>query len=402
MPCWLRAAYKPFAMPLEKPSRCRGGFLFFRSGLLFLFHPKTIRMKPFLCGLALLLGGFWPGLLVQAQGVAPELMQQTYETIKTPYKYGLIMVPEKGRMVDSPSVFCLDGRWYMTYISFDGRGYETWLAQSDDMLEWKTLGKLMSFADQGWDADQKAGYVALQDYRWGGSYAPQKYKGKYWMSYLGGDTHGYEAGALGVGIAWAEDFVPTREWERVSEAVLAPGDEDARWYDNNVIYKSSVIWDQDKTLGHPFVMYYNAKGKPAPGERGVERIAMAVSDDMLHWRRYGTEPVIDHGSGISGDAQITRIGDLWVMFYFGAGWKPGGFERFACSHDLVHWTPWEGGDLIAPSEEYDARYAHKPCVIYRDGIVYHYYNAVDGAGNRGLALATSRPIGHSGKSFPKE
>ena len=222
------------------------------------------------------------------------------------------------------------------------------------------------------------------------------------MSYLGGDTHGYEAGALGVGIAWAKDFVPPREWERVSEAVLAPGDEDARWYDNNVIYKSSVIWDQDKTLGHPFVMYYNAKGKPAPGQRGVERIAMAVSDDMLHWQRYGTEPVIDHGSGISGDAQITRIGDLWVMFYFGAGWKPGGFERFACSHDLVHWTPWEGEDLIAPSEEYDARYAHKPCVIYRDGIVYHYYNAVDKAGNRGLALATSRPIGQSGKSFPKE
>jgi hypothetical protein len=24
--------------------------------------------------------------------------------------------------------------------------------------------------------------------------------------------------------------------------------------------KSTVIWDKDKTLGHPFIMYYNANG----------------------------------------------------------------------------------------------------------------------------------------------
>ena len=340
-------------------------------------------------------------LTLQAQEVPAETLQHIYETVQTPYKYGLIMVPEPGKMVDSPSVFCLHGDWYMTYICFDGRGYETWLAESDDLLHWHTLGKLMSFSDEGWDADQKAGYLALQDYRWGGSYAPRKYRGKYWMSYLGGDTHGYEAGALGVGIAWADDFLPPREWERTDRAVLSPTDTAARWYDDNVIYKSTVIWDRDKILGHPFVMFYNAKGKRNPGGKGVERIAMAVSDDMLHWQRYGSGPVIDHGAGISGDAQITRIGDVWVMFYFGAGWKPGGFERFACSYDLVHWTPWKGDDLIAPSEPYDAQYAHKPCVIYRDGIVYHFYNAVDKQGNRGLAVATSQPLGKSSLSFPQ-
>ena len=49
---------------------------------------------------------------------------------------------------------------------------------------------------------------------------------------------------------------------------------------------------------------------------------MAVSEDMVHWKRYGDGPVIDNGNGISGDPQIVRMGDLWVMFYFGAGWKP--------------------------------------------------------------------------------
>jgi len=29
----------------------------------------------------------------------------------------------------------------MTYILFDGRGYETWLAKSVNLLQWKTLEK---------------------------------------------------------------------------------------------------------------------------------------------------------------------------------------------------------------------------------------------------------------------
>ena len=36
------------------------------------------------------------------------------------------------------------------------------------------------------------------------------------------------------------------------------------------------------------------------------------------------------------------MGDLWVMFYFGAGWQPKAFDTFACSYDLVNWTKWEG------------------------------------------------------------
>ena len=85
-------------------------------------------------------------------------------------------------------------------------------------------------------------------------------------------------------------------------------------------------------------MYYNGK-QQGPW---VERIGMAVSHDMVHWTRYGEGPVIDNGKGISGDPQIVRMGDLWVMFYFGAGWKPGAFDTFACSYDLVHWTKWTG------------------------------------------------------------
>ena len=112
---------------------------------------------------------------------------------------------------------------------------------------------------------------------------------------------------------------------------------------------------------------------------------------MIYWLRYGQEPVIDNGSGISGDPQITRIGNVWVMFYFGAFWRPNAFDTFACSYDLVHWTKWTGPDLIEPSEPWDKKYAHKPWLIKHKGIVYHFYCAV-GDQDRVIALATSKDL----------
>ena len=85
--------------------------------------------------------------------------------------------------------------------------------------------------------------------------------------------------------------------------------------------------------------------------------------------------------------------DLWVMFYFGAFWKPGAFDTFAASRDLVHWTKWDGDDLIKASEPYDTPFAHKPWILKYDGVVYHFYCAVGGKKqHRAIALATSKDL----------
>lgn len=336
------------------------------------------------------------------QKVPEEVMQKIYNEVKTPYKYGLVLTPEdKDKMVDSPSIFRRRNKWYMTYIVFDGKGYETWLALSDDLLHWKTLGRIMSFTENTWDSNQKAGYIALEDAKWAGSYKVKKYKGKYWMSYLGGSGQGYEAGRLGIGIASAKRLTEIKEWNRLENPVLSSVDSDVRWYDNETIYKSTVISDRKKTTGYPFVMYYNAKGSKE-GHAGAERIAMAVSDDMVHWQRYGDTPLIDHQTGISGDAFISRIDEIWVMFYFGAFWKEGAFDRFACSYDLVSWTDWKGEDLVSPSEPYDDLFAHKPCMIKYKGIVYHFYCSVNQQGQRAIAVATSADVGKSTLHFPED
>jgi beta-galactosidase len=110
---------------------------------------------------------------------------------------------------------------------------------------------------------------------------------------------------------------------------------------------------------------------------------------------------LDHLTGITGDPYIQKIGDLYVMFYFGAFWqgKGGAFNRMACSYDLVHWTDWTGPDLIASSEPYDEVFAHKSFVINYKGVVYHFYCGVDKKGNRGIAVATSKDMGKSELEF---
>ncbi len=337
--------------------------------------------------------------------VSQEVMQQIFDEVKTPYKYGLIMVPDSNQYkMDCPTIFQKNNKWIMTYIVFDGRGYETWLAESNNLIDWKIKGKIMQFSDTTqWDSNQKAGYPSLIAYEWEKSPSIAKYKGKYWMSYFGGNTRGYEKGLLSIAMAYTDkDPATLHDWQRFNQPALSSSDEDARWYDNSTMYKSSVIRDKGKVTGYPFVMFYNARGDSLKPHRGAERISMAVSNDMVNWKRYGNQPLLNHHKGITGDAVIQKIGDVFVMFYFRAYWPEGQtvvYNSFACSYDLVHWTQWNGPHLIVPTEAYDALFAHKAYVIKHNGVVYHFYNAVDKLGNRGIALATSKDMGKSKLEF---
>jgi len=254
-----------------------------------------------------------------ANTVPIEQMQQVYDEVKTPFKYGVVIRGETNQYVDSPSVFRHDGQWYMIYVAITHEvGYETFLARSKDLLHWEKMGKILSFPQDGWDRWQRAGGIALCDPTWGGSCKLQTYKGKYWMSYIGGRLQGYETDPLAIGIAWSKAPDKVREWTPLqNNPVLSRDQPDVRAFEKETLYRSQIIWDKSKTTGFPFVMYYNGKIKS-----GYEKIGMAVSDDMIHWKRYGTEPVVANGEekhhGITGDPQIVKMGDLWVMFYFGA------------------------------------------------------------------------------------
>ena len=146
-------------------------------------------------------------------------------------------------------------------------------------------------------------------------------------------------------------------------------------------------------------MFYNAAQSVA--DRDVrEKIGLAYSDDLQHWTRYDGNPVFQHDTKgtITGDAQIARIDDLYVMFFYTAHcplYTYSSYNSFAVSRDLIHWTEWKGEPLVYPTEPYEDKYAHKSFVVKTNGVVYHYYCAVTKKGERTIALATSKPVNES-------
>lgn len=329
---------------------------------------------------------------MQKKEVSQAEMQAVYERLKTPYKYGAI-VKFAREACDSPVVFRYQNKWYMTFIKVDydsqTSGYETHLAESENLVDWKYLFPILQRNNNGgWDSRQIAGYPAFIDNGLYGNYEIQKVNGAYHIAYLGGNLDGYEPDPLYMGQCKTENLLDPKLYKRKEKPVLSPRDPDARKGETLTLYKSNMFIDEAETLGYPFVNAYNAKG-----EDHRESIFLAVSNDGETWKRYGEKAIIsDNGDTfIHGDPQILKLGELYIMLYFVLRGEKA-FNIFACSYDLVHWTKWTGKPLIESEYAWENLYAHKPWVVVENGIVYHYYCAVNDQKERFIALATSQPL----------
>ena len=83
-------------------------------------------------------------------GALPASAAPIPDQLKTPYKLNRLVVQasQKAGAFDEKSVDCPylcsnAGRFYMTYVGFDGTGYQTGLASSDDLVTWKPEGLIL-------------------------------------------------------------------------------------------------------------------------------------------------------------------------------------------------------------------------------------------------------------------
>jgi predicted GH43/DUF377 family glycosyl hydrolase len=327
--------------------------------------------------------------------VPPSIMSEIYEMIKTPYKYGAVLKFE-GEMCDSPVVFRHNDKWLMSFIKISNdvinSGYDSHLAESDDLLRWKYVCRTAARnMDNHWDSRQIALYAAFIENELYGKHRIQKVNGKYHFAILGGNLDGYETDPLSIGQCVTTDLYDPSAYKRFSQPKLRGSDIDARAGETLTLYKSNMFIDKALTTGFKYVNAYNAKGPDH-----AESIFLAVSQNGEDWERYGHKAIIfdetpDKCQKIIGDPQVLRYDDIYVAIYF--VWQNGrAYNTFACSYDMIHWTIWYGKPLIESTEYWEDKYAHKPWLVVNDGVVYHFYCAVNKRGERFIALATSKRI----------
>jgi hypothetical protein len=299
---------------------------------------------------------------------------------------------EKFNNTDVPCVYQLPGqadKWFMSFIAFNGQGYNSFAAESTDLVHWTNPRLAMGFGKEG-EFDFGGCVIGAYLYASYDIKVPRRLMrraGKFWTLYGCYPRQGsYELRPGYEGVACSDDGLTWRRAKNVP--ILAVQDPDCGTWEKDCIYQPWLVEHRGR-----FFNFYNA------ANGAVEQTGLAFSDDLLHWRRYRANPVIRNRQGgydaqFASDAKVFRDGDHWTMFYFGVG-RGGAHIMAALSRDLVHWTPHPeplykaGGN---PSG-LDKRYAHKISLVYNplNATFYLYYCACGDRG-RGIGLITSKPL----------
>lgn len=321
------------------------------------------------------------------------------ERYQTPYKSNrAVLFPTRkpgdynAEGVDAPFVFKHNGKYFILHIGFDGKGYQTALSVSDRIDGEYTLYSLV-FAHgegNGWDSNNTAGVYITSTQNLFEPRTLRKINGKYYMLYHAYPGIGYESGPASIGIAWCEDE-DLKRWHRLERPIMVP--EEKYPWESGGLYKECLV-EKDGI----FYMLYNAKDSPADGSLWLEQIGLATSKDLIHWEKYPQNPVLKVSEGgidsqFISDPFVVSDGDLWINFYYTFD---GIIARgnVGYSRDLIHWEKY-GGILLDHGEKgsIDDTYAHKSCVFYENGTLYHFYCAVSfpgGKEERVITYASSR------------
>ena len=313
--------------------------------------------------------------------------------LRTPYKLNRLLIPASGipgawdeKKADCPFVFHHQDKFYMTIVGSDESGYQTGLSSSSNLLDWQSEGLILKRNPDNPIIRYNAALTWIV--RENSVFSEGKLKrirGRYLGVYLSFPKPGREVGPGVIGLCWSRDL---RNWE-VEPPCLRP--EDGSDWERGGLYKACLVEDKGT-----FYIFYNAK---TVEQRWHEQTGVAYSTDLKRWTRFAGNPVIPNGGPgsldekFASDPCVVQYGKQWAIFYFSLDTKGFARERVALSPDLRHATKCDGVVIdVGPEGSIDERYAHKGSVIYRDHVLYHFYEAATNKNVRGITVAASRPL----------
>lgn len=317
-------------------------------------------------------------------------------SLATPYKLNQFVLLGSGKAgdfdsisVDCPFVFRHGRLFYLTYVAFDGIGYQTGLASSQDLVHWKKEGCILARDPNS--PVTKYNIAMNWIIRENDLHSPGRLvsiDGQYVGAYHAYPNEGLEQGAAVIGLCRSKD---PRHWH-IEPPSLKPQD-GAPW-EHGGLYKPCLLKYRDK-----FYLFYNAKNRTDRGWH--EQTGVAMSRDLQTWTRYEGNPVIRNGpsgsldSRFASDPCVLKNGREWALFYFGLDDRGVARDLVALSPDLLHATKCPEILVdVGPPGSIDSAYAHKASLIEYRGDLYHFYCAVsikNRKETRGISVARSRP-----------
>lgn len=313
----------------------------------------------------------------------------------TPHKYGRLVLQasaEPGafdsRTVDCPFVFHHGGRFYMTYVGWDGTGYQTGLASSANLVEWRKEGCILKRdpASPITRHNIAMNWIVRQNQLHSVGEL-RKVRGRFLGAFHAYPNAGLEEGPAVIGLCWSDNLL---HWD-IGDICLKP--EDGTSWEEGGLYKPCLL-EHEGT----YYLFYNAK---TAGRSWREQTGVATSKDLKTWTRYSGNPILPVGRPDSWDERfasdpcVLLNGKEWAMYYYGFDRTGKARDLLAVGLDPFHLTKVNAilVDVGLPGAV-DSTFAHKPSVVYHQGALYHFYTAVSGkypAEIRGIAVARSRP-----------
>jgi predicted GH43/DUF377 family glycosyl hydrolase len=296
--------------------------------------------------------------------------------LATPYKLGRLVLKGSGEegaydkiFVDCPYVFQHDGRFYMTFVAYDGVGYQTGLASSANLVDWKKEGAILR---RDPSSEIRRYNVAMNwILRENELHAPGRLKrvgGEFLGVYHAYPNNGLESGAAIIGLTRSRDL---RHWE-CSEPILRA--EDGAAWEHGGLYKPCLV-EYEGT----YYLFYNAKDKTDGSWH--EQSGVATSKDLKKWTRYEGNPILRNGGAgamdenFASDPCVLKNGSEWAFFYFGLDAKYAARDLVATGPDLFHPAKCPGALIdVGPKGSVDSQFAHKPSMIAWKGDLYHLMN----------------------------
>jgi hypothetical protein len=307
------------------------------------------------------------------------------ETFATSYKFGKLVLSASvdpaafdSRSVDCPFVFHHAAKFYMTYVGFDGKGYQTGLAESRNLTDWTKLGCILQRdpnspitrfnVAMNWIVRKNALHSVGE---------LKRIRNRFLGSYHAYPNPGYEEGPAVIGLCWSRDLL---HWQ-LDPPCLLPQD-GAEW-ERGGLYKPCLLENHGT-----FYLFYNAKNE---GKRWHEQTGVATSSDLKTWQRYSRNPIISNGHPgawdeiFASDPCVLRARTQWAFFYYSLDLGGDLFHPVKVPKILID---------VGPPGAVDSTYAHKPSIVSYNETLYHFYCAVSGHYPnevRGISIARSRP-----------